>query len=205
MDAFDLPHFDMIEELRIQDFQAHKKRRIIFDDGVTTIVGPSDVGKSAIIRALAWVSSNSIMGAAFIREGAKQATVELKVDGQKITRVRGKSTNTYQLDDEDFKAFGNGVPASISELMQLDSVNFQGQHDSPFWFAETAGEVSRQLNRVINLEIIDDALAHAGQVYRNARSTFDMVAKRRGDAKAALSELDFVPQMESGLRSLEDQ
>jgi hypothetical protein len=32
----------MIERLQIQDFQRHDKLRVVFDEKITTIVGPSD-------------------------------------------------------------------------------------------------------------------------------------------------------------------
>lgn len=46
-------------KLRIQNFQAHKDTTIEFDR-ITTIVGPSDTGKSAVLRAFKWVEKNEL-------------------------------------------------------------------------------------------------------------------------------------------------
>lgn len=57
-------------KLRIQNFQAHKDTTIEFDR-IATIVGPSDIGKSAVLRALKWVAKNEPKGISFVRDGDK--------------------------------------------------------------------------------------------------------------------------------------
>ena len=74
----------MLEKLRIINFQKHEDLTVSFDDRITTIVGPSDVGKSAVLRALRWVLTNQPDGSGFIREGEKNASVVLRVDGRTI-------------------------------------------------------------------------------------------------------------------------
>ena len=144
-----------LASIQLVDFQAHKRLAIDFAPGITTIIGPTDRGKTAILRALGWVAQNNMAGEEFIREGAKETRVELVVlDGKKlrtIVRTKGKA-NTYSLDGKEFVSFGQGVPRDVAQLLQLNEINFQGQHDAPFWFAETAGEVSRKLKRLLTLQ-----------------------------------------------------
>jgi len=45
----------MINSLTIQNFQSHKNTTLEFDNGINIIIGQSDSGKTAIIRALNWV------------------------------------------------------------------------------------------------------------------------------------------------------
>ena len=140
----------MIKKLRIKNFQKHKSIDIEFDDHITSIVGPSDSGKSALIRALKWVITNKPNGMEFIREGSKKCSVRIETDNHKITRSRG-TENTYHLDKEVFHAFGNNVPKEIIDSLRMDEINFQGQHVSPCWLNESAGQVSRNLNQIVNL------------------------------------------------------
>jgi ABC-type transporter Mla maintaining outer membrane lipid asymmetry ATPase subunit MlaF len=47
-----------IKKLIIENFQSHKYTEVDFSEGFNIIFGPSDYGKSAIIRALRWVLYN---------------------------------------------------------------------------------------------------------------------------------------------------
>lgn len=193
----------MLKSLTIQNFQAHKRLEVRFDPRITTIIGPSDVGKSAVIRALTWLATNKPAGTAFIREGSKATNVELFVDGKTILRHRSASVNTYELDGQELKAFGNDVPPEVLKLLNLSSVNFQGQHDSPFWFSETAGEVSRQLNQIVDLGVIDSTLAYLDKELRAGRDRVRVGEERLKEAKARRSSLKSVREMDAGLVRIE--
>ena len=52
----------MIQSLALKNFQSHKDTLIKFDPGVNVIVGSTDSGKSAIIRALRWLVWNRPIG-----------------------------------------------------------------------------------------------------------------------------------------------
>jgi exonuclease SbcC len=160
-----------LQQLVLRDFQAHSHRVVNFGPGITTIMGPTDIGKSAILRALRWACLNDFSGDDFVRYGAKKAEVTLLVkEGGKeweIRRTKGSGQNTYHLNGKEYKAFGTGVPEDIERLLRLAPINFQDQHDPPFWFSETAGEVSRRLNSVVDLSLMDEALGYvAGQIRR---------------------------------------
>lgn len=159
-----------VEQIELRDFQAHNQLTVDLSPGVTTVVGPSDAGKSAILRALWWVLTNQPGGESFIRDGAKLAQVRVYLDGgRSIHRLRSSGgRNEYILDGkEKYVSFGAGVPDAVAKLANVGPVCFQSQHDAPFWFAETAGQVSRNLNSIVDLGVIDESLgAAAGRVQR---------------------------------------
>lgn len=169
-----------VESLSLRNFQVHKFLRLDLSPTITTIVGPTDSGKSAILRGLRWALLNDLAGDDFIREGEDNTVVIVRTsDNHKIGRGKGKDGNIYRMDDmEAFKAFGQDVPEPIKHFLQVSEVNFQGQHDSPFWFSETAGEVSRQLNSIIDLGIIDTALANISTRLRSANERHDVCTER---------------------------
>lgn len=169
-------------KLRIQNFQAHKDTTIEFDR-ITTIVGPSDTGKSAVLRALKWVAKNEPKGTSFIRDGEKEATVTLSIDGHTIERKRSKTNNSYTLDGMELKAFGNEVPEDVSRILNLGDLTFQGQHDSPLWFVESAGEVSRRLNSIVDLSLIDSSLSNIDSVIREQRWRVQEIEKKKDKIK----------------------
>lgn len=192
----------MIKRLNIKNFQVHESLKIDFDPKITTIVGPSDIGKSAIIRAIKWIIFNKPSGDAFIKEGKKNTTVELDIDNHIIKRIKGDQ-NLYSCNDINFTAFGNNVPSEISNLLNLSDINFQNQYDNPFWFNETAGEVSRQLNQIVNLEIIDDSLSQVASLLKTGRIEVDIIQKRLLDLKVQRKELKYIQILNLELEEIE--
>ena len=199
----------MITELTITNFQAHHKLRLGLDPHITTIVGPSDVGKSAVIRALRWLVFNRPVGTDFINWDKPNNTAEVTAFVGPlcaVTRRRGPGVNSYSITDhEAYNAFGNDVPPAVAEVLNLGEVNFQRQHDSPFWFTETAGEVSRRLNQIIDLAIIDTTLANLAAAIRQARTEAEITAGRLAEAQAERGRWAYARQMSAGLAELEAQ
>lgn len=185
-------HTEMkISRIEIANFQAHKQAQVDLAPSTTTVKGPTDSGKSAIVRALRWCTLNDIPGSEYVREGAKSAEARITTDaGHKIARRRNANGqgNEYEMNGEVYKSFGLGVPSGIAETLSLSKINFASQHDAPFWFAETAGEVSRQLNAVIDLSVIDESLSFIGGIVRNAQSKKTVREESLAEAEAELEE-----------------
>lgn len=198
----------MIEQLILRDFQSHHKTKITFDHRITTIVGPTDSGKSSIIRALQWLATNRPAGEAFVRDDAEISKIILKVDGREIRRTKGKgrnAKNTYAIDGKILKAFGGDVPSDVSTLLNITGANFQSQYDAPFWFAETPGNVSRSLNAIINLSIIDDTLASLSIRSRTASTRTAVCTEQLAGAKAEWDKQKPAKEMDRALQKVEAQ
>ena len=192
----------MIESLLLKNFQAHEKFRIDFDR-ITTIVGPSDVGKSSLIRALVWCLSNSPSGDAFVKTGESSCSVKVLVDGHAVVRSRSKSNNVYKLDDEEFKAFGSNVPDTISDLLNIIDVNMQGQFDAPFWVTLSAGEVSRRLNEVVDLSLIDSCLSLSKSRVSDQKKRRDIYQESAEKSQRDVELLEWVAGAAKEFKALE--
>lgn len=185
----------MIQKIRITNFQAHETLEVDFEK-ITTIVGPTDAGKSSIIRALGWVCLNQPSGDEFIRWGAKKCSVSVWVDGNVITRVRGSGENYYKLNKKVFKSFGQGqVPDPIKNLLGITEYHFQYQLDPHLWFAESPAQVSRKLNDLVNLKAIDESIKLIGAEVRSANERVKFTMERKKSATDRINELRGVPQM----------
>lgn len=192
----------MITRLIIRRFQFHLYR-VLELDRVNTIVGTNDRGKSAIVRALRWLTTNKPRGSDFVQHGAPNTAVTAVVDGHRVTRIKGKDENLYLLDGRELGAVGSEVPHDIADILRLDEdINFQGQHDSPFWFNESSAEVSRQLNEVVDLSIIDTTLANLGVALRRAKTEREVVADRLTAAKADKESSSFALDAREDLERL---
>ncbi|MCG4585937.1 AAA family ATPase, partial [Anaerosalibacter bizertensis] len=83
-----------IKKVVLENFQSHKYTELEFDEHLNVIVGPSDQGKSAIIRGIKWALFNEPSGNFFIREGANDCSVTVIFnDNTKIKRYKSKSKN----------------------------------------------------------------------------------------------------------------
>lgn len=195
----------MLESLTLLNFQAHRRLTIDFDPGVTTIIGPTDSGKSTILRALRWVCLNQFDGPAdsFIRWGAASSKVKVSVDGHSLIRRKG-SVNSYELDGREFRAFGaDKVPDEIANLLRLTLGNFQGQLDSHFWFSESAGQVSRELNQIVNLEAMDEAMSAVASQARQAKVELDVTQARLDESLIARKAVEWVERADERLKRIE--
>ena len=146
----------MIEKIILKNFQKHKYKEVTFSKGQTTLSGKTGAGKSVLIRALKWLCLNT-PSEGFIQHGKKFCSVTVHVDGHIITRKKGKN-NVYILDGKVLKAFGSKVPDVVADILNLEEMNFQDQIDPPYWFADSPGKVSKELNRIVDLGAIDDTL-----------------------------------------------
>ncbi len=193
----------MIQSVHIRGFQAHEDLKIKLDPHVTTIVGPSDVGKSAVLRAIKWVCLNEPRGVSFLREGSSKVSVTLRVDEHKITRSKGIE-NTYHLDGNKYAAFGSDVPKEVSDVLKLTDLNFQDQHDTPFWFGESSAEVSRQLNEIVDLGIIDSTLSNISSEIRTARIEGEVLQTQLEEVVETKNRLKWTKEAHEELAALEE-
>ena len=194
----------MIEAIHIRNFRTQKKINVDLSPTVTTIIGESAEGKSTILRALRYAALNKPAGEGMINWDAEKVIVRIFTNDDKVVRIRSKSVNKYLLNTKRFVAFGNDVPAEISQLLNLSDINFQGQFERHFWFCETAGEVSRQLNKIIDLSVIDRTLSNIAGMIRDTNAEIKLTNKRLLEAQTHESNLKYVEAMVNDLANVED-
>lgn len=161
-----------IKRIKLINFQSHKDTEIFLDKGLTVILGPTDQGKSAIIRALKWVLYNEPRGTDFIRVGCKYCAVTIEMsDGTIIIRERDGNKNRYilkrQEQEQIFEGFGNTVPHEITAAHGIpkiyidrdstSAVNLAEQLEAPFLISETGSNRAKALGQLIGINVIDAA------------------------------------------------
>ncbi len=173
------------------------------DEHITTIIGPNDVGKSAIIRALYWLSFNKPSGASFIKHGKSSCKVSLELDDFVISRKKSDNENTYLLkennQEKEYKSFSTKVPEEIELLLNLGDINFQKQLDPPFWFTLTGGEVSKEINSIISLSKIDSTLYKLAQEVKKSKMSITITQERAQQAEHDIKENQWVVEAEKEL------
>ena len=105
-----------IKKIELHNFQSHEYTEMEFDRGLNVILGNSDVGKTAILRAIKWALYNEPKGDYFIRQGEKEVSVKVTFsNGVVVERAKTPSKNSYFLVDSSgnemrFEGFGIDVP-----------------------------------------------------------------------------------------------
>ncbi len=140
----------MITAIEVANFQSIQHARLRLA-GWTSLVGESDVGKSAVVRAITAALTNW-RGDHFIRRGANECAVVFALDDDtyvRWTKRRGAS-GTYDItppngDATRYEKTGGEVPEEVAALLNVTvdvagdgfTPGLQQQHDPPFLFADT--------------------------------------------------------------------
>src|SRR5699024_2545795 len=138
------------------------------------ILGHSDSGKTAILRAIRWCLYNEPGGMEFMRKDASEVKVTLLFQNDlKVTRSRTRSVNRYIIDYPDgeqliLEGFGTGVPQEVIEAtgikrIQLDekessAINYSAQLEVPFLLNVSDSVKAASIGRLVVVNILDDTL-----------------------------------------------
>lgn len=131
-----------IKKVCLKNFQCFKEALLELDSGFNVLVGESNVGKTAILRALRLLFLNLPRGTSLVREGATSLFVSVETgDGHIVQRHKGARENVYIVDDQSFRSFGSDIPAevlAVTKVAPVDigdvslTINFSRQLDPPF-------------------------------------------------------------------------
>lgn len=164
----------MIKSVTIKDFQSVEDVDLEFHPGFNVLVGQSNSGKSAILRAIRGAIRNEI-APSFVRLGTRKASISLSFGEHTVGADRGKSLSTYRLDEEEFTKCGKDVPQPIIDVLQMNLVNgedlnFQFQFDSPFLISSSGSTVAQVIGTLTNVTLLFHAIQEANRLYLRASS-----------------------------------
>ena len=160
----------MIHSIKIQNIQSHKDTELKLSPGINAIIGSSNNGKSAILRALYWVVYNRPLGTdnllshwAIDEKGNQIEPMEVTVENDDgfVIRRRTKTKNQYIVNDEELNVVKTDVPLQVEKLLRLTDTNIQRQQDAPFLLSLSSGQVAQYFNKTVRLDIIDKILSNA--------------------------------------------
>ena len=151
-------------KLRIKNFQSIGKADLDLSD-FTLLVGPSNSGKTAVVRALAACLFNT-PGTDYITKGESETAIQLDDGKNKILYTKGK-TSKYQIDEKGYSAIGRGPFTEVEKLGYRD-LNVEGasvrpqfsfQHDPPFLVSPvySSATISTIFGSLSNSEIVRKA------------------------------------------------
>lgn len=209
-----------LKKVILKNFQSHKDSSIEFDQGLNIIVGPSDSGKSAVIRGIKWALYNDPAGDYFIREGEKEASVTLEFSNNiKIKRLRSKSKNSYIIINNDgeeiiFEGFGNKVPQEIIDLIGIEKVpldtnesnaiNLGEQLEGAFLLSEKGSTRASAIGRLVGVNLIDDALKDTLKDVRNISIEKKSLTESIKSTEEELITFNYLDNLKENILKMED-
>lgn len=177
----------MLTRLRVRNFQSLHEADVELGK-LTVIVGPSNSGKSALLRAARTLVYNA-NSPAFVTTGKKSSFIELSDGDIKVSLERGKSLSTYHLLDgkeQIYAKSGKEVPPDIEAKLKMKElegqpINFAFQFDKPFLLDEPSTVVAKVLGDLSNINVIYDAVREANRRRLEAAAKLRV---RRADAES---------------------
>jgi DNA repair exonuclease SbcCD ATPase subunit len=159
-------------KLFIENFQSLESA-VIELDGFITIQGPSNRGKSSVIRALGVLLYNE-WDATYLRENTKECKISLEISEGEISKLEIiKPKNTYNVYFRDGKVkeypkIDRDIPEDVRKEFGLNLVktergdkfnlNIQYQLDSMFLVSDREPVITSFLNKIFKIEQYEKAL-----------------------------------------------
>lgn len=198
-----------IKKVELNNFQSHDYTEMRFDRGLNVILGNSDVGKTAILRAIKWALYNEPKGDYFIRQGERDVSVKVVFsNGVVVQRKKTPSKNSYYLLDTSgnerlFEGFGVDVPKEISDItnmykVTLDSsnskviLNIAEQLDGPFLLNEQPSFRASAIGRLLGVNYLDDALRSVVKDNKRIRQDIDSLNLSKKELENKIKEFEYI-------------
>lgn len=203
-----------ITKITIDNFQSHKHTEIEPAPAgqLSCIIGPSDGGKTATLRAMRHNLYNLPLGTDFIRVGTHFSKVQIDyADGHSIIRSRShKGLNRYDViypnkEPEKFEGFGNTVPLEVQEItgvrpVQIGdmtlNINLAEQLDGPFLGKMVSAPMkAKVLGKLAGTEEVDYAAKSVGTDLYRRRQDKERLGNDAARLETAIKEYAYLVEL----------
>lgn len=168
----------MIKLVTIQNFEAHEDTTIEFGEGMNSIVGLSNSGKSSIVRALMMVVNNE-WNKEMVRNGYDFCRVRIETERGWVEAERGEKVNRWYCKEGDneaqlFQKVGTNVPDLATKILGMgkrergngisELPNFQSQLEKHYMLSEvgdkkaTSNMIAVMMDNAIGLGGMEDLI-----------------------------------------------
>ena len=190
-----------LKVLELKNFQKHQNLKFELTSGLNIIAGPTDSGKSSIFRAIRWLLTNRPRGIDAYKTYQSQGPISVSMvfeDGE-VRRIKGAKENDYVLRVGDkattFSTVKTDVPPGVKEFLRIPDFVVQGQHDQYYLLQSSPGEVVREIQRLVDLDIISSVIQMANQHINTCRANLRAFQKAKEDQEENLKRLVDVPSL----------
>lgn len=205
-------------QIKVADFQSLGSVDIEVD-GLTVLVGPSNRGKSALVRAIEALLFNR-PGDGFVRTGKKRAGVGVTgLPGVgSVTWMKGGGKTVYEVNAEPFLKVGQGTPPALTDAGYRDiwvgdkdrkkgeylRPQVSGQFEAPFLLTRSGAFVSDVLGAISRHAVLLTAQGRAAGDQRTAKQRHGVRGSDLSTAQQQAEALADVPALVARVQALQD-
>lgn len=158
-----------ITKVRIENFQSHANTEFDLSPGINLIVGSSEGGKSAILRAINFALHNEPRGDDFIRMDETETRVSVWwSDGCYLCRIKGERNSVLIRDKDGFEQtldrIGTTLPKEALDVLGFPPIDdesgpiaYADQHQPLFLVTLSASELPRTISRLTGIDDFEAA------------------------------------------------
>jgi exonuclease SbcC len=183
-------------KVKVENFQSIRKAEVEID-GLTVITGPNNSGKSALMRAVRGVFTNT-PGVAFVRRGQDTSSVELEFDDGNIVKwEKGRKIKpTYTINNGKPVKPGRAVPDEVLKMgvrpIQAGNQDLWPQiapqiHGQVFLINKPGSTIAEAVADVERVGTLNGAMRLAE---KDVRATRSILKIRRQDGETLSEELE---------------
>ncbi len=204
--------------IQLKNFQSHIDSTLNLSSGLNVIVGPSDSGKTSVIRAIKWVVYDEPQGDLVLRTGANEVYVKIEMsDGSWIEKSRKKKKTVYTIYDiltskkEVFQGSRGDVKQRVGSILGMrfdgdggkSSYNLQEQLAAPFLLSDTGPAKASAIGQLIGLDVIDDATQGTRNDITSKKQQINRILKEETRLDETLTQYEGLEKIGSRLNKTE--
>lgn len=192
----------MIRSVHLWNFESHEDTLVEFSPGMNLLVGPSNSGKSSLLRGLRMVVNND-WDKDMVRMGYETCRVRVETDRGWVEAERGEKTNVWKCQEnggalQEYRKVGTGVPELATRILGMgerergggikELPNFQSQLEKHYMLSEI-GEKKATSNMIAVM--MDNAIGLGGMEEMIKDFSSDMAKDKKwlSDKQSEIAEL----------------
>lgn len=175
------------------------------------IVGDPQNGKTAILRALDLLRTNRPSGFRYhshFSEGpATMVKVEVPDGSVAFSKVGSTASYSGLVNGNkiEFPTAGTSVPDKVTEILNLQDLNVQGQLDPHFLIADSPADIAREINRITNIDLVDKWTASLNRKKHTTSALIGQASRKVTELSDKLKSLEGIDKVGPILKDAESK
>lgn len=204
-------------EVLVKDFNCIRAVKMDFQPGFNVIQGPSNSGKSSVIKAVEKCIFNQ-SGSTNVRHGADNLLVGIRYKGREVYLTKGKNTK-YKVDNEIFEKIGVSQLEQVATALNIREVvlggekvrlNFSNQFSYPFLLDKTPGQLYKFIVDSAESESLSDVLKDMAKDIKDLdksviqnEAQIDILNKQKANLENKLVDADTILEVSNKILALD--